>query len=181
MFSPVGASRCIGARTVPVFPDRFGLPTRCGRRPSVLRPETSSSGKSPIAIGTSQQPLTRIFHRRWVARATCPFRRATSLAEARRQTSRVVSPRHDMVTVHAWSASCRPEQAGRRRAKAALWRAAKTDSLFHPSRRNQYEIFGLSPTRPRLLRVREKLPRGETPHGVPRHSSHASPRSILTP
>src|SRR5438045_9588395 len=83
---------------------------------------------------TADGQLARIFHSRWVARATCTCRRATSPAEARRQTSRAVSLRHDKVLVHAWPASCRPEQAG---------------SLFHPSGGKQYEIFGLA-----------RLPRG---------------------
>src|SRR5438093_738666 len=83
--------------------------------------------------------IARIFHSRWVARATCPCRRATSPAEARRQTCRVASLRHDKVLVHAWSASCRPEQAG---------------SLFHPSGGKQYEIFGLARS------LRERMERG---------------------
>ena len=73
--------------------------------------------------------LARIFHSCWVARATCPCRRATSPAEARRQTARVASPHHDKVPVQAWSATCRPERAG---------------SLCHSSRGNRYEIFGLA-------------------------------------
>jgi len=43
--------------------------------------------------------------------------------------SRVPSLRLDKVPVHAWSAGCRPAQAG---------------SLFHLSGGNQYETFGLS-------------------------------------
>src|SRR5205814_2239986 len=72
--------------------------------------------------------LARIFHSRRVARATCPCRQATSLAEARRQTSRVASLRLDKVPVQVWSASCRPVQAG---------------CLFHPFGRNQYQTFAL--------------------------------------
>src|SRR5881296_3493423 len=88
------------------------------------------AGDPPAPVGDPPSMcLARIFHSRWVARATCPCRRATSPAEARRQTPRVASPRHDKVLVHAWSASCRPEQAG---------------SLFHPFEGKQYEIFGLS-------------------------------------
>jgi hypothetical protein len=70
-----------------------------------------------------------IIHSRWVARATCPSRRATSPAEARHETSGVASLRLDKVHVQAWSASCRLEQAG---------------SLFHSSGGNQYETFGLN-------------------------------------
>jgi len=93
-------------------------------------------------VGVQRLPWVRVRklnqrQRRWVARAICPFRRATSPAEARRQVSRFASFRHDKVPVQAWSASCRPEQAG---------------SLFHPSGGNQYETFGSGPYRSPLQR-----------------------------
>src|SRR5688572_28076364 len=68
-----------------------------------------------------------------VARTTCPCRRATSPAEPRRETSRVASPTHDKVPDQAWSASCRPEQAG---------------SLFHPCSR-EAELVALRQVAPR--------------------------------
>src|SRR6185436_17902746 len=70
------------------------------RQPTLLR--TKVRAPQVVSSGT----LTRIFHSRWVARATCPFRRATSPAEARHQTCRVASLRLHKVPVQAWSANC---------------------------------------------------------------------------
>jgi len=102
----------------------FSPPARLGKMSKLQSLSSPREMREPFVA-----TLTRIFHRRWVARATCPFRWATSPAEARRQASRFASLRDDKVPVQAWSASCRPEQAG---------------SLFHPPGGNQYETLGLN-------------------------------------